>query len=144
MFLGYWKRDEATRDKYSGPWARTGDLAERDEDGYYWYRGRTDDVIKSSGYRIGPAEIENCLVQHSAVVNAAVVGVPDETRGQVIKAFIVLTPGTAVTPALEAELQTHVRARLAPYQCPKRFEFVAALPLTTSGKVQRKVLRDGA
>lgn len=144
MFLGYWKRDDATRDKYTGPWARTGDLAERDEDGYYWYRGRTDDVIKSAGYRIGPAEIENCLVRHSAVVNAAVVGVPDETRGQVIKAFIVLTPGTAVTPALEAELQAHVRARLAPYQCPKRFEFVAALPLTTSGKVQRKVLRDGA
>lgn len=144
MFLGYWKRDDATRDKYTGSWARTGDLAERDEDGYYWYRGRTDDVIKSSGYRIGPAEIENCLVQHPAVVNAAVVGVPDETRGHLIKAFIVPTPGTAVTPALEADLQAHVRARLAPYQCPKQFEFVTALPLTTSGKVQRKVLRDGA
>ncbi len=144
MFLGYWNRDDATREKYSGPWARTGDLAERDEDGYYWYRGRTDDVIKSSGYRIGPAEIENCLVQHAAVVNAAVVGVPDATRGHLIKAFIVLVPDRSGTPELERELQDHVRARLAPYQCPKLFEFVATLPMTTSGKVQRKVLREAS
>ncbi len=144
MFLGYWNRDDATREKYTGPWARTGDLAERDEDGYYWYRGRTDDVIKSSGYRIGPAEIENCLVQHAAVVNAAVVGVPDPTRGHLIKAFVVLVPDRSGTPELERELQDHVRARLAPYQCPKLFEFVPTLPLTTSGKVQRKVLREAS
>jgi acetyl-CoA synthetase len=144
MFLGYWNRDDATREKYSGPWARTGDLAERDEDGYYWYRGRTDDVIKSSGYRIGPAEIENCLVQHASVVNAAVVGVPDPTRGHLIKAFIVLVPDRSGTPELERELQDHVRARLAPYQCPKLFEFVPTLPMTTSGKVQRKVLREAS
>lgn len=144
MFLGYWNRDDATREKYSGPWARTGDLAERDDDGYYWYRGRTDDVIKSSGYRIGPAEIENCLVQHPAVVNAAVVGVPDATRGHLIKAFVVLVPDRSGTAELERELQDHVRARLAPYQCPKLFEFVPALPMTTSGKVQRKVLREAS
>ena len=144
MFLGYWNQPEATAAKYDGDWARTGDLAERDEDGYYWYRGRTDDVIKSAGYRIGPSEIENCLVRHPAVANAAVIAVPDEERGSLVKAVIVLTPGHAPTPETEAALAAHVRARLAPYQCPKLFEFVGSLPMTTSGKVQRRLLRDDA
>ena len=93
FFLGYWKNDEATRDKYTGDWCRTGDLAKRDADGYFWYQGRADDMFKAAGYRIGPSEIENCLVKHPAVANAAVVPSPDPERGNVVKAFIVLTPG---------------------------------------------------
>jgi len=112
-----------------------------DEDGYLWYQGRSDDVIKSSGYRIGPAEIESCIVKHPAVANAAVIGKPDEARGQVVKAFVVLQPGQAPTPALMNEIQAHVRGRLAPYEYPKEIEFIDALPMTTTGKVQRKVLR---
>ena len=142
FFLEYWNNPEATRAKFIGPWGRTGDLAVRDDDGFFWYRGRTDDVIKSAGYRIGPSEIENCLLRHPAVANAAVVGIPDAERGQLIKAIVVLAAGHAASPALEAELQSHVRARLAPYQCPRLFEFAAALPMTTTGKVQRRVLRD--
>ena len=142
IFLGYWNNPEATAAKCSGAWLRTGDLAERDADGYYWYRGRTDDVIKSAGYRVGPSEIENCLLHHPAVANVAVIGVPDETRGHIIKAVIVATAGTTPDASLERELQQFVRERLAPYQCPRLFEFVAALPMTTTGKVQRRVLRD--
>lgn len=141
MFLGYLNRPEDTAAKYTGPWARTGDLAVRDEDGYYWYRGRTDDVIKSAGYRIGPSEIENCLLRHPAVANVAVIGVDDETRGQLIKAVIVPVPGILPSEELERQLQDHVRARLAPYQCPKLFEFTEDLPMTTSGKIQRRMLR---
>ena len=95
FFLGYWKNEEATRNKYTGDWCRTGDLAKRDEDGYFWYQGRADDMFKAAGYRIGPSEIENCLVKHPAVANAAVVPSPDPERGNVVKAFIVLTPGVA-------------------------------------------------
>jgi acetyl-CoA synthetase len=98
-------------------------------------------VFKSAGYRIGPSEIENCLVKHAAVANAAVVGSPDAERGTVVKAFIVLQPGVAPTPELEADIQAHVRGRLAPYEYPKEIEFIAELPMTTTGKVQRRVLR---
>jgi acetyl-CoA synthetase len=141
FFLGYWRDDEATRKKYSGDWCRTGDLATRDADGYLWYQGRADDVFKSAGYRIGPSEIENCLVKHPAVANAAVVPSPDRERGNLVKAFIVLTPGHTPSAALEAELKEHVRGRLAPYEYPKEIEFIAELPMTTTGKVQRRVLR---
>ncbi|MGH8683139.1 MAG: acyl-CoA synthetase [Burkholderiales bacterium] len=141
FFLGYWKDDEATRNKYSGDWCRTGDLATRDGEGYLWYQGRADDVFKSAGYRIGPSEIENCLVKHPAVANAAVVPSPDPERGNVVKAFIVLTPGHAPSTQLEEEIRTHVRGRLAPYEYPKEIEFIAELPMTTTGKVQRRVLR---
>jgi acetyl-CoA synthetase len=140
-FLEYWKNPQATLDKYIGDWGCTGDQAKMDEDGYLWYQGRTDDVIKSSGYRIGPAEIENCLVKHPAVANAAVIGKPDATRGAVVKAFIVLLPGQKPSKALEEDIQKHVRARLAPYEYPKEIEFIDALPMTTTGKVQRKELR---
>jgi acetyl-CoA synthetase len=112
-----------------------------DEDGYIWYQGRSDDVIKASGYRIGPAEIESCLVKHPAVANAAVIGKPDEARGQIVKAFIVLQPGQAASQQLVDEIQAHVRARLAPYEYPREIEFLDALPMTTTGKVQRKELR---
>jgi acetyl-CoA synthetase len=141
FFLGYWKNDEATRTKYTGDWCRTGDLATRDADGYLWYQGRADDVFKSAGYRIGPSEIENCLVKHPAVANAAVVPSPDPERGNVVKAFIVLTQGHAPSPQLEEEIKNHVRGRLAPYEYPKEIEFIDQLPMTTTGKVQRRVLR---
>jgi len=141
FFLEYWRNPEATRKKYTGQWCRTGDLAKRDDDGDFWYQGRADDVFKSAGYRIGPAEIENCLVRHPAVANAAVVGRPDAERTNIVKAFIVLTPGHEASAALEAELQEHVRGRLAPYEYPKEFEFLDRLPMTTTGKIQRRVLR---
>jgi len=141
FFLEYFKNPEATAKKFNGDWSRTGDLAKRDEDGYLWYQGRADDMFKAAGYRIGPSEIENCLVKHPAVANAAVVPSPDETRGNVVKAFIVLTAGHAATPALEEEIQRHVRAHLAPYEYPKEIEFIDALPMTTTGKVQRRLLR---
>jgi acetyl-CoA synthetase len=106
-----------------------------------WYQGRSDDMFKSAGYRIGPGEIENCLVKHTAVLNAAVIGEPDEARGAVVKAFIVLQPGQNPSADLEASLQDHVRKYLAPYEYPKIIEFIDALPMTTTGKVQRRLLR---
>jgi acetyl-CoA synthetase len=145
FFIEYWKNPEATHNKFSGDWCRTGDLASMDEDGYLWYRGRADDMFKAAGYRIGPSEIENCLVKHRAVANAAVVPKPDPERGNIVKAFIVLTPGVkrsrAADDRLIAELQTHVRGKLAPYEYPKEIEFIDELPMTTTGKLQRRVLR---
>ncbi len=140
-FLEYWNNPKATREKYRGDWGLTGDQGRMDEDGYLWYQGRSDDVIKSSGYRIGPAEIESCLLRHPAVLNAAVIGKPDDTRGEVVKAFIVLQPGYSGSEELVADIQNHVRARLAPYEYPREIEFLDALPMTTTGKVQRKELR---
>ena len=146
FLLEYWRNPQATADKFHGAgdaaWGRTGDMARQDADGYLWYEGRTDDVIKCAGYRVGPAEIENCLVRHPAVANAAVIGVPDATRGAAIKAFVVLQPGTPASPGLEAELQAHVRQSLAPYEVPRQVAFIDALPMTTTGKVQRRVLRE--
>jgi acetyl-CoA synthetase len=146
FFLGYWNNERATRAKFtgSGPvkWCRTGDLASRDAEGYLWYQGRADDVFKAAGYRIGPGEIENCLVQHPGVANAAVVPKPDAERGALVKAFVVLTEGTRPSAELAMELQKLVRGRLAPYEYPKEIEFIAQLPMTTTGKVQRRVLRD--
>ena len=141
FFLEYWNNPDATRRKYTGSWCRTGDLAKRDEDGDFWYQGRTDDMFKSAGYRIGPSEIENCLVKHPAVANAAVIGVPDAERTNIVKAFVVLAPGYEGSAALQAELQQHVRGKLAPYEYPKEMEFLDSLPMTTTGKVQRRVLR---
>ena len=142
FFLGYWGNDAATAKKYSGDWCRTGDQAKWDADGYLWYQGRDDDMFKSAGYRIGPAEIENCLVKHPAVANCAVVPSPDETRGAVIKAFVLLAPGHLASDALKDAIRAHVKQHLAPYQQPREIEFVAELPMTTTGKVQRKVLRE--
>ena len=170
FFLGYWKNESATAAKFTGDrlspgrpkkgapprgagvacdalgvpydsWCRTGDMAVMDADGYLWYQGRSDDVFKAAGYRIGPSEIENCLVKHPAVANAAVVPKPDAERGAVVKAFVVLAAGVAGTRELVAELQRHVRGQLAPYEYPKEIEFIDALPMTTTGKVQRRVLR---
>jgi acetyl-CoA synthetase len=141
FFLEYWKNPQATKEKFIGDWGCTGDQAKMDEDGYLWYQGRSDDVIKSAGYRIGPAEIESCLVKHAAVLNAAVIGKPDATRGSIIKAFVVLQQGFSPTESLIGEIQSHVRGRLAPYEYPREIEFIDALPMTTTGKVQRKELR---
>ena len=142
ILLEYWKQPAASAEKFTANgWGRTGDLAMCDEDGYFWYQGRADDVFKSGGYRIGPAEIENCLLKHPAVANAAVIGAPDEVRGTVVKAFVVLQPGVAGSEALVGELQAHVRQQLAPYETPKAIEFLDALPMTTTGKVQRRILR---
>jgi len=152
FFLGYWNNDKATQAKYTGDWCRTGDMAVCDEDGYLWYQGRTDDMFKAAGYRIGPGEIENCLVKHPAVANAAVVPKPDAERGALVKAYVVLSPDwLARRPsgvqqadfddAVRRELQAHVRGLLAPYEYPKEIEFIDQLPMTTTGKVQRRVLR---
>ncbi len=157
FFLGYWKNEASTQAKFTGEWCRTGDLATRDAEGYLWYQGRSDDVFKAAGYRIGPGEIENCLVKHPAVLNAAVVPKPDKERGAVVKAYVVIAPEyiarydhMAVTSGkknlsfeqnLIAELQLHVKGQLAPYEYPKEIEFIDALPMTTTGKVQRRVLR---
>ncbi|PQA76166.1 acyl-CoA synthetase [Rhodoferax sp. TS-BS-61-7] len=153
FFLGYWKNPAATAAKFTGDWCRTGDLAVRDAEGYLWYQGRSDDVFKAAGYRIGPGEIENCLVKHPAVINAAVVPKPDAERGALVKAYVVIAPDFIAACAddawargqlhakLTVELQAHVKGQLAPYEYPKEIEFVDALPMTTTGKVQRRVLR---
>ncbi|MFL6661175.1 MAG: AMP-binding protein, partial [Rhizobacter sp.] len=145
FFLGYWRNEDATRRKFTGDlgdsWCRTGDTAVMDEAGYLWYQGRSDDVFKAAGYRIGPSEIENCLVKHAAVANAAVVPRPDPERGAVVKAYVVLAAGFEGSASLIDELQRHVRGKLAPYEYPKEIEFIDALPMTTTGKVQRRVLR---
>ena len=152
FFLGYWNNEEATRNKYTGDWCRTGDVAVCDEDGYLWYQGRTDDMFKAAGYRIGPGEIENCLVKHPAVANAAVVPKPDAERGALVKAYVVLSPDAlaarqcagsvaAYEDEVRQSLQAHVRGLLAPYEYPKEIEFIDQLPMTTTGKVQRRVLR---
>jgi acetyl-CoA synthetase len=142
FFLGYWDNDEATARKYTGDWCRTGDQAYADPDGYLWYQGRADDMFKTAGYRVGPAEIENCIVKHAAVANCAVVPTPDETRGALVKAFVLLAPGEAPSESIADSIREHVKKHLAPYQQPREIEFVTELPMTTTGKVQRKVLRE--
>jgi acetyl-CoA synthetase len=145
FFLGYWNNERATRAKFTGvpfeSWCRTGDRAIMDADGYLWYQGRADDQFKSSGYRIGPTEIEDCLARHPAVAQVAVVPKPDAERGAVVKAFVIAAAGVAPDAALVEELQQLVRRRLAPYETPKDIEFVQSLPMTTTGKLQRNVLR---
>jgi len=141
MFLEYWNQPAATRDKFVGEWLRTGDHGHADEDGYLWYQARSDDVITSGGYRIGPAEIEDCLLRHPAVAMAAVVGVPDPIRTERVKAFIVLAAGREPSAALTAELQDFVRTRLAAHEYPREIDYLEALPMTATGKVIRRELR---
>lgn len=142
MFLGYWNNDKATEDKFVGDWMKTGDLGRQDEEGYVQFFGRDDDVITSSGYRIGPAEIEDCLIGHPAVRLAAVIGKPDALRTEIVKAFVVLQDGFAGHAGLAAEIRDWVKNRLSMHEYPREIEFVAELPLTTSGKVIRRLLRD--
>ena len=141
MFLEYWQNPEATRNKYMGDWLLTGDMAKKDEDGYFWFNGRKDDVITSAGYRIGPAEIEDCLMKHPAVAMAAVVGSPDEVRTEIVKAFVV--PKAEVTPGpdIAEDIKAFVKMRLAAHEYPREVEFVRELPMTATGKIMRKELK---
>jgi acetyl-CoA synthetase len=141
MFLQYWRNPEATARKFIGDWLLTGDLARRDEQGYFWFNGRTDDVITSAGYRIGPAEIEECLMKHPAVAMVAVVGVPDKIRTEIVKAFIVVKPGVQAGPQLVTEIQRFVRNRLAAHEYPRQIEFIDELPMTATGKIVRRELK---
>lgn len=141
MFLQYWKNQKATEEKYIGDWCLTGDLARKDEDGYLWFVGREDDVITSAGYRMGPAEIEDCLMKHPSVSMVAVVGSPDEVRTEVVKAFIVLKPEVVPGPDIEEEIKQFVKVRLAAHEYPREIEFVSELPMTATGKIMRKELK---
>jgi acetyl-CoA synthetase len=144
MFLGYWNKPEATADKFIGDWLVTGDLGRRDEDGFFWYVGRDDDVITSAGYRIGPTEVEECLLGHPAVALAAVIGVPDPIRTERVKAYVVLRPDVEGSPDLAREIQEYVKTRLAAHEYPREVAFVTELPTTVTGKIMRRVLRQQA
>ena len=141
MCLGYWNNEQATRGKFVGDWFCTGDMGYRDGEGYLWFLGRKDDVISSAGYRIGPGEIEDSLLKHPAVAQAAVIGKPDALRGSIIKAFVVLSDGYEASQELAADIRESIRTRLATYEYPREIEFIDALPMTTTGKVRRIDLR---
>ena len=137
----YWKDDEAVQNVFRGDWYHTGDRAYKDEDGYFWFVGRGDDVIISAGYRIGPFEVESALIEHPAVAESAVVASPDEMRGSIVKAFVVLGPGYVPSEELTQSLQEHVRHVTAPFKYPRAVEYVSELPKTISGKIRRVELR---
>jgi len=138
----YWGRPEATLETFTGLWLRTGDLARRDEDGYFWYVSRADDVIISAGYRIGPAEVEETLLDHPAVEEAAVVGEDHETRGQIVKAYVTLVGDHEPSGELEVELSEFARAELSKHEYPREIAFLDALPKTASGKIKRSALAE--
>jgi acetyl-CoA synthetase len=142
MFLGYWNNPAATASKFVGDWCLTGDVATADADGYIWYKGREDDLISSGGYRIGPTDIEDCLMQHRAVLMAAAVGCPDPVRGEIVRAFVVTQPDAPPGPGLADEIRKFVGGRLAWYQAPRDIVFVDELPLTATGKIIRRELRE--
>jgi len=141
MFLQYWGKPDATREKFIGDWMTTGDQGVTDADGYFQFVGRDDDVITSSGYRIGPTEIEDCLIRHPAVALAAVIGKPDPLRTEIVKAFIVLKSGHAPSDALAADIQGFVKTRLSAHEYPREVAFIDEMPMTTTGKVIRRLLR---
>jgi len=152
LMLGYWQDTDRTADVYrngplasNGPgerWFITGDRGTKDEDGYIWYAGRSDDIISSAGYRIGPLEVENALLEHPAVLECAVIGSPDVERGEIVKAFVVLRPGVTPGTDLVTDLQAHVKTMTAPYKYPRAIAFVDDLPKTITGKIRRSELRD--
>jgi acetyl-CoA synthetase len=141
MMKEYWNKPEQTAEIFHGDWYVSGDVVRQDQDGYFWFQGRADDLIKASGYRISPFEVESCLCSHPAVLEVAAVPCPDDLRGTVVKAFIVLRPGRSESAELEEELQQHVRQNIAPYKHPRHIAFVKELPKTTSGKIMRRLLR---
>jgi acetyl-CoA synthetase len=143
FFLRYWNKPEATEDKFRNGWLLTGDTGHRDAEGYFWFHARNDDVINSGGYRIGPTEIEDCLMRHHAVAMVAVVGVPDALRGEIVKAFIVPRQDVPVDDALRIDIQGFVKERLAAHEYPRQIEFRDSLPMTITGKIRRKDLREG-
>lgn len=142
MFLEYWNNPEATAAKFIGDFLITGDMAWQDEEDYLWFVGRTDDVITSAGYRIGPGEVEDCLMRHPSVAMAGVVGVPDSLRTEIVKAWIVLRPGFEASDSLQREIQDFVKTRLAAHEFPRAIEFVDNLPMTATGKIIRRELRE--
>jgi acyl-coenzyme A synthetase/AMP-(fatty) acid ligase len=142
LFKEYWKEPDRTASVHRHGWYLTGDRAYVDPDGYFWFVGRADDVILTSGYRIGPFEVESALIEHPAVAESAVVSSPDETRGEVVKAFVILAPGFTASEALKKELQDHVKKVTAPYKYPRKIDFVTVLPKTVSGKIRRVELRN--
>jgi len=142
MFLGYWNKPQATAEKFIGDWMTTGDQGAIDEDGYIGFTGRDDDLITSSGYRIGPVEIEDCLLKHPAVALAAVIGKPDPVRTEIVTAFLVLKAGFEPSKALEDEIRLFVRERLSAHEYPREIHFISEMPLTTTGKIIRRILRD--
>ena len=141
MFLEYWGKPDATREKFIGDWMTTGDQGVIDEDGYFTFVGRDDDVITSAGYRIGPGEIEDCLIKHPAVALAAVIGKPDPVRTEIVKAFIVLKAGQPPSTALADDIQAFVRTQLSAHEYPREIAFIDEMPMTTTGKVIRRLLR---
>jgi acetyl-CoA synthetase len=141
MMKEYWRKPERTADIFRGAWYCSGDVLARDAEGYFWFKGRNDDVMKASGYRISPFEVESCLVSHPAVLEAAAVTSPDPVRGQVVKAFLVLRPDISASEELKNQIQDFAKANMAGYKYPRKIEFVEALPKTPSGKIKRKELR---
>jgi acetyl-CoA synthetase/medium-chain acyl-CoA synthetase len=141
LFSEYWHNPKEMAAHFQGDWYLTGDRASRDADGYFWFVGRKDDVIKSSGYRIGPFEVESALLEHPAVLEAAVIGKPDALRGQIVKACVVLRTGIEPGEDLKRDLQTHCKRLIAAYKYPREIEFVGELPKTTSGKTRHAELR---
>jgi len=144
MFLEYWGKPDATRTKFIGDWMTTGDQGVMDDEGYISFVGRDDDVITSAGFRIGPGEIEDCLIRHPAVALAAAVGKPDAIRTEIVKAFVVLKKGFAPSEALAAEIQGFVKTQLSAHEYPREIAFIEQMPMTTTGKIIRRALREKA
>jgi acetyl-CoA synthetase len=144
MFLEYWGKPDATQEKFIGDWMTTGDQGVIDDEGYFTFVGRDDDVITSAGYRIGPGEIEDCLIKHPAVALAAVIGKPDPVRTEIVKAFVVLKSGQAKSVALADDIQGFVRTHLSAHEYPREIAFIDEMPMTTTGKVIRRLLREKA
>jgi len=140
MFLGYWKNPRATQEKFIGDWMRTGDYGRKDKDGNFWFSGRQDDIIESGGYRIGPGEVEDCLMKHPAVALVGVIGVSDPVRGEIVKAFILPRAGVTADKALEQSIQDHVKKRLEAHAYPREVAFVDEMPRTSTGKILRNEL----
>jgi acetyl-CoA synthetase len=142
MFLGYWNNPQATEAKFTGDWLRTGDFAVRDEQGHFWFKGRQDDLIESGGFRIGPQEVEECLMTHEAVALTCVIGVPDKVRGQVVKAFIVPKKGIQPNDALEESIRAYVKGRLEAHAYPRQIQFLKEMPMTKTGKILKNKLKE--
>ena len=142
MFIEYWGDPQATRKKFSGDWMRTGDYGTKDKSGYFWFTGRQDDLVESGGYRIGPGEVEDCLMKHAAVKLVGVIGVPDEIRGEIVKAYIVLKEGIEPDPLLQESIQQHVKSKLEAHAYPREVEFIRQMPMTKTGKILKQELRE--
>ena len=142
MFIEYWGNPEATRKKFCGEWMRTGDYGTKDESGHFWFTGRQDDLIESGGYRIGPGEVEDCLMKHAAVKLVGVIGVPDEIRGEIVKAYIVLKDGFEPDARLQESIQQHVKSKLEAHAYPREVEFIRQMPMTKTGKILKQELRE--